>query len=522
MTDHKSEIYIIKKSNSNSQAITICTIISVIKDICMSKIIGNGILMSAWLLGTRIALCIKHIIGEENFKQTLMPIFYKIINQKNKTKQLEFGIFITILLFIISIVAIIIIMICFLLKKYNIYIDKPIIYLSLNIIPIVLIAGILSGISNTFKGILNIKGYFFVPSLTASLYNIAMITTLCLYSTKQITYILTIFMAKSLIIAGILQISIMLYLLKKCNMTPKFTIKFFSVLTIFKKKFLTISILGTIGSIIYYISKYNFIAILGKNHVMPSLYFCGKLANIPKTIIGIAISSVCIISMIKSANNKNYNELFVTFKYSLKIIYYLIIPFIVLYTIFKLEIVTALYGGGKFNTQAIYEVTQIMPISALKMFFDCSLIIIIPVFFTLNKALTNIIVSSLCLILNIFLSLILIFPLQQIGIMISSTLQTILHFYILFYILKIKYKKYYHNDNTIFISICKSLISSIISISIIWFLYYKMTNYINNTILLILNIFLFFLLYFCVNYYIKSAEQKNIIQRIKQKFTKVI
>ena len=517
VVDISTKKYIIQKTLSSGIANVINGITSISKDMILSRLLGSGAIMSAWFASTRIALIIKMICADRAL-QILTPIYNDIFKGKNTNLgKKKFGVYLLIMIFIISIVGILVFSLTFLKPLLSNNSIKEI-QLSLKLIPMATLYFMLVSLASSCVGILNFHGKYFLPALLVTIYNIVIISVIIIFHNMSPEEIV-VKMNKFLVIAGILQVLLITFLLIKVGQVPKFTTNIKFTLGTIKRRFGKTGLMACSGALINYLDRFNYIALFSGAYGISSLYYGGKLIHIPIMFSMWTLGNALVVSMTRAFSDKRYYDLFNILKYIMKLICHIAIPFSIILLMFKYQIINQLFGGYQFGEKSVYEVAKTMNIFVIKIPFECFLIATNLAFYAIKKSNVSILVATIGIIINYALSIILIFivKMDHVGIIISSVSYTIISFIILQIILIKDYKEYYNGILWLIPTIIKSLLISIISIlitnqSYIYIINLTDTSRFYGGIALSISIAIFIILYITINTTINKFNCKIVIE----------
>ena len=516
-------------------AMWIARIISVSKDMIIARCLGGSYVASAFIFASNISVPFKKIFGQGVLLQVLIPIYYnEIVKNKgteNSRNMIGSIIIVTSLIMIISSILLFILYHMF----TSCFINTPRVNLVIPLLPTFLIYAIITGISGSFLGILNLNKYLFLPTITPMLFNIMLIPILLIHRTES-PEIIVLYSRWSIIASAVIQTSILTYLLIKGGIVPNL---FLGIKTAIKTVINKINKIGLYALLsaslveLGRITPWIILFIIGQ-HSVATTNFGRALLRLP-ILLTTGIGIVSIVSFTRLASEKNFNKLFETFKYLMRQTYYIIIPIVIFTVLFKFKLVDILYGGYRFDLQAIEQTAYIALFFILEAPFKCTLKIIQPIFYAMNRSPTIIAVDVTCIFIKFtLLALSVIFKMKETGIALAMTMTTAIQYLILQFILNKDYVEYMNKFTGIITSILKGTIASLICGIIAFLFHTKIFEFINNTKIFIVNGnfinkfinaniilldgLLYIILYLLICKLIRSIEQIEIFDCLKQKY----
>jgi putative peptidoglycan lipid II flippase len=517
---------IIKKASSGAIAVFISRIFGLLRDILLARFVGGGAAMSAWVLAFRIPNTFRRFFGEGAASQALIPMLEHIIQKKGlASAKKDFGTIFATLGTALAIISILIGLIAILLMPHFHSVAR--VYTTLLLLPILMPYTLFICLTGICAGILNLFGKFFLPALSSVILNLFIIGALILFSSNTPTQLITK-VSWAVLLSGLAQLIAMLYLLKKINLFPSHLVPgLFGNSAI--KEFITLAIPGFIGAAAVQINSLvdSFIAVYLGNYAAPALYYSERIIYLPLGIFAVSIGNASLVTMSKYAAEKNYKKLAATMSYGIRQIIYLTIPICLFLVIFRTQILTLVFSGEKFGQKEVAEAAWAMLFYCFGIPAFAGVKIVISGFYSQKNMKTPLKIAILCVIVNFILNLILMFPLKQGGIALSTTIASYLNVFILFFIFFKKNESKQIVSKEVISTLCKIIFAGGISIFLSWitFIYISNISLIKaidwrNITTLIISGFVFIITYFLLNLITKSSEQHEWIDIFFKKVIK--
>lgn len=168
------------------------------------------------------------------------------------------------------------------------------------------------------------------------------------------------------------------------------------------------------------------------------MYFSYRLILFPLGIFSNALSQAILPALSTHALEENRDRLKQALSWSLRATFFVIVPASVALIVLAGPIISALFGGGKFDPYSVHFTAQALlyysiglsAYGAMRMLQSC--------FFALKDTRTPAKAAFLSLLLNIIFNSILIFPLRIAGVALATSISGIITFFVLAYLLKKK------------------------------------------------------------------------------------
>lgn len=504
---------LIQKGTSGTSGILLSRITGLVRDMLIARFLGGGSIMSAWVLAFRIPNTFRGLLGEGAATQALIPILGNTIHTEGKDKfKRDFGTMIATLAIILAILCVVVSAVCLVIRPYF---PAYRVNAALSLMPILMPYTFFVCLTSICAGVLNLFDKYFLPALTAMALNLCIIIALLLfYKAYPETQLVNISYAS--LISGALQLGWLFYLLKKEDAFP-YPLKPGLWKTPVVKEFFTLAIPRFIGATAVQISSLmdSFMAIYISSYAAPALYFSERLVYFPIGIFAVSLGNVCLVSMTKHISENNFAMVIKDMRYGLKQVIYVTVPMAVFFIIFRYEILNILFGGNEFGSKSIDEASWATLFYCFGIPSFCAMKIISSAFYSQKDTKTPVKVALWCILLNFIINLALMFPLQQGGIALGTVISSIVNCLTLMYIFK-KRHMIKEGSNEVLFCLLKVAMASIVSV-IISLLAVKLCSHIHlfayldwkGILTVIFGSLFFSIVYFTINFFLRSPEQKD-------------
>jgi putative peptidoglycan lipid II flippase len=202
----------------------------------------------------------------------------------------------------------------------------------------------------------------------------------------------------------------------------------------------------------------SLLRIVGEGGVA-GLYFAYRLILFPLGIFSNSLSQALLPTFSAQALEVNYDRLRSSLSFGLRATFFVILPSSVIFMVLSGQIVSTIFGGGKFDTYSASVTAEVLFFYSIGLFAYASTKILQSCFFALKDTITPTKISALSLILNIILNSLLIFPLKLSGIALATSISGTISCLILFFILKKRISPF--KAEAVYSSFLKILMASI-------------------------------------------------------------
>ncbi len=508
----------LRKSLLMSVATFLSRILGFFRVILASNYLGGGVFMSAWVAAFKVPNMFRRLLGEGALGTALVPLITHTIESKGaKTAKEQFN---TIFLFLGLLLAILSILVGVISYGLSFCEWETYIKICFQLIPILIPYALFICLTGVATSLLNSLGEFFKPALIALLMNISFIIAFLIFGPMFFNKPLSLLnsLAIAVLIAGIGQLALSLFLLKKYDFFPKLNLKYLrNTQTI--KDLWKLTLPGLIGAGVLQISVLidTILALSINEFASPALECSERLIYLPIGVFAVAIGAVSLTKMSKAAAKKDYDDLIETMTCAVRQLLFICIPISIFLVFYSNDVIIAVFHRGRFDMQAVSETAYALRFYALGIPFFAMIKPILSGFYSRKEMTTPFKVSLICITTNIILNLILMQYLKQGGIALATVLSSILNSVILLTLLKKKFNQLHLIK--IFITFIVSSIIAVFAINVLdyWFQYLK-----NIEIHLLFKIgiefILFFLFYLLINYLCKRKETEELFAVFFKKF----
>ena len=436
----------------------ISRLLGYLRDILIAIFFGTGVLADAFFVAFRIPNTFRRLFSEGAFNAAFVPSYTsELIKGKKNSKKFANEIFNLLfigLLFLVLVVELFMPSFVSLIAPGFVE-DNEKIKLATNLTRITFPFLMFVSLSSFFSAILNSHNKFAAASAAPIILNIILIGIL-LFG-KLLDDQLVFYLSYGVSLAGFFQL-IFLYKYVKKYYLPRFNfkIKINSKVKFFFKKLLPSIFSSGVTQINILIGT---IIASFQTSAVSYLYYADRIYQINLAIAGIAIGIVILPQLSKYIKLKKKKEIALIQNKALELSMFLSLPASVALLIGSEEIISALFGYGLFEEEAVYNSAKALFYFGLGLPAFSLIKIFSSFFFANNDTKSPFYISLISVILNVFISLYYFKSIGFIIIPIATTASSWFNSIILFIVLK--KKNLFEFNNIFFIRFTKIIFSTI-------------------------------------------------------------
>jgi putative peptidoglycan lipid II flippase len=299
-------------------------------------------------------------------------------------------------------------------------------------------------------GVLNSRGHFAVPALSASFFNVGSIIGGLFFAVimtgrdfaHPVKAILEhptegiIGMAYGVLIGGFLQFAVQWPTLRKAGFSYRPILSFTDpgVQRIFK--LMGPAVIGASAVQINVLINSNFASSIPGDGAISWLTYAFRLMQFPLGVFGVAIATATLPSISKSAALEDLAGFRRTIASSIRLTFLLSIPSTVGLIVLGRPIIALIYEGGKFNDNDTTHTASALACYAIGLAGYSAIKILAPAFYALKDARTPMMISLLSIAINFVMNWSLVDVLQERGLALSTSAVALLNFALLYFFMQ--------------------------------------------------------------------------------------
>ena len=446
----------LKASGATAIATMLSRVLGLAREMAYSWFMGKGWVTDAFMMAFQIPNLFRRLLGEGALTASFIPIF----KEKEKTEGHEAmwrsanavisGLLVvaTVIVVIGALLATGVLAFAELpavhtswLVQIHGRLHTPKMILMLQLLRVMLPYLLLVCVAAVFMGILNARGHFFIPALSAALLNVAMIASVFwiaphmgVEKREQIRGL-----ALGVLIAGVVQALFQLPLMGREGFRFRWVTpwKNETVRVVVRRMLPT-----TIGVAAFQINVLlgsGFALVVGDG-IVSSFYYAVRLMELPQGVFGVSLAIYLLPALSGLAAEKKYPEFRATLRDGIGYLVFVNALAMVLLIVLAEPMARLLFERGSFHPEDTPDVAIAVQAISLGLIAFSLVNILGRAFYALGDTRTPMLISVFCLVLNAIITLPLIWLFQQAGMGLANTATAFLNVALLFFALRKKLK----------------------------------------------------------------------------------
>ena len=421
-------------------SVLLSRITGLLREMTIAAIFGAGVSTDAFFVAFRIPATLRQLFAEGGINAAFIPVLSGYKNRKKDEIERFSGNVITV--FSLIILVVILIVELFPGAVVDIFasgLSKETFALAVLLTKMVFPYIWLISMVSFLGGILNTYGYFFAPAISQAILNLTVIAFAFVMGNGVFGFPPITALAYGILTGGLLQLLLQIFYLPKTklNLKPVIDLHDKGLREVFK--LLIPTLLGVMVYQLNVLVSTQLASYLEKGSIS-FLYYADRLIQLPIGIFAFAISTATLPAL--SIHHAEHNKRKATdlLMFSLKLNFFLVIPVMFIYLILSKEIVDILYRRGAFSVTTTKATAFALQMYALGLWSSSGVRVLAPFFLSKKEPTVPLTSSSISLVTNFVLSLILMRYMQFAGLALSVALASMTNFTILFFIAQKKDK----------------------------------------------------------------------------------
>ncbi|MBF0489686.1 MAG: murein biosynthesis integral membrane protein MurJ [Candidatus Omnitrophica bacterium] len=435
-----SQKSLIKASSLLSVGILSSRLLGFVRDVVLANLLGTGVIAEAFFVAQRIPNLLRDLVGEGAANAAIVPVLVEY--KKTKTKE-EWKLFVNVLLAwgviilgLLTVLGIILAPIIVRLMAPGFLSDPAKYHLTVDLTRIMFPYLILIALTALQMGILYTLNSFGAPAFSSCLLNVAMIISVWVayFFSWASAYIL----ATGVLAGGILQLIWQRRALAHLGLVWSWPAKLRHEGIVKIGKLLVPRLWG---SAVYQMNIFvdtlcaSLAFIVGSGGIA-AIYFANRLIQFPLGVFAYSLSSASLPSLSSSASDKDYVTFKETLMFSLRNLLFILLPCAVYLYVLSPLLVRVIFQHGAFDQQSADITTMALEFLSLGLPFFGASRILVSGFYAMQDTQTSVRIATVCLLINIILNILLMFPLKIGGIALASSVSGLANFTMLFMMMK--------------------------------------------------------------------------------------
>jgi putative peptidoglycan lipid II flippase len=419
---------------------TICSrLLGFIRDIVIAKFFGTGICAQAFFVAFKIPNLLRELFGEGAANSAFVPVFSEyLIRRKDRELFQLLKIMFVISFFVLSIITILGIIFSDSIVRIIApgFIKDPMkLSLTIRLTQIMFPYLIFIGLTAYGMGILHTYKHFLTPAFGPCLLNVALILSVILFSERLREPVYSLVMG--VLLGGIMQLVIQIPpILRRGILSNPANLNFRHPGV---KKIFKLLIPRIFGSVVYQLNVFVDTICASLSHIVgegaiAATYYANRLIQFPLAVFGIALSTAVLPTLSYSYSSGEFEELKRIISSSLRIMILFLLPCSLFLFILAKPIICIFFERGAFSLYSTSITSQALMFYCFGLVFYGMTKIMVSGFHSLQDTSTPVKIAVICLLINLFLNLILMFPLKVGGLALASSITSSINFISLFYL----------------------------------------------------------------------------------------
>jgi len=280
------------------------------------------------------------------------------------------------------------------------------------------------------SGVLNSYGHFAVPGFTPVLLNVCMITSAIFLTPYFDQPIMAL--AWGVFIAGFAQLAFQLPYVAKLGLLPRPRVRFGDEGV---RRIMLLMVPALFGVSVSQINLLldTVLASFLQTGSVSWLYYADRLSELPLGAFGIAIGTVILPSLSRQHASADPEGFSTTLNWALRMVLLVGVPAALALGILAEPLIASLFYYGAMSEEAVVQSASALEAYSLGVLAFMLIKVLAPGFFARQDLKTPVRVAIICMIANMVMNLILIWPLQHVGLALATSLSSMLNAALLFW-----------------------------------------------------------------------------------------
>ncbi|MBF0512101.1 MAG: murein biosynthesis integral membrane protein MurJ [Candidatus Omnitrophica bacterium] len=409
-------------------------VLGFIRDLLVARFLGTGFLAEAFLVAQRIPNLLRDLVGEGAANAAIVPVLAEYKAKKSAQEWQEcinavmaWGVLIlgsvTLLGILISPVIVRLIAPGFVGHSETLKLTIDLTRIMFPYLILIALTAFQAGISYSLSA-------FFAPSFGPCLLNVAMILSIwvaCLrsWTSVQFAYALSF----GVLLGGLLQFWAQWEALRRRGVHWQRPV---SLNHEGAKRIGQLMLPRLWGSAVYQMNVFvdtfcaSLASIVGEGGIA-AIYYANRMIQLPLGVFGYALSSVALPSLSALYQQGDLVKFRTTLIFALRHLALILVPISIGMVLFSKWIIHVIFQRGAFDAYSTGITSQVMFYAALGLPFYGASRILVSAFYALQDTKTPVKTATICLVLNVILNAVLMFPLKVGGIALASSISSVVN-----------------------------------------------------------------------------------------------
>ena len=409
-------------------------VLGMVRDIVVASYFGSSPAADAFFIAFKIPNFLRRLFAEGAFAQAFVPVISEYRTQRSEAdvKQLirHTAGTLGLVLSILTVLGVLAAPYVILLFAPGFHEDVAKQVLASELLRITFPYLLLISLTAFTAGILNSYGKFAVPAFTPVLLNVCMIAAAVFLSPwfdQPITAL-----AWGVLIAGLMQLGFQLPFVARLGLLPWPSLDFKDEGV---KRILRLMVPALLG---VSVSQINLLLDTVLASFLPTgsvswLYYADRLSELPLGAFGIAIGTVILPSLSRQHAGAEGTAFSATLDWGLRMVLLVGLPAALALQILAEPLIIGLFYYGAMTQEAVHQSARALEAYSLGVLAFMLVKVLAPGFFARQDVKTPVRIAMICMVANMVFNLILIWPLQHVGLALATSLSSLLNAALLFW-----------------------------------------------------------------------------------------
>lgn len=471
----------VTRSAGTFGAVTLLSrVLGLIRDMFSASLFGTSSAWDAFVIAFTIPNMFRMMLGEGALAGAFVPLFSEYLHNEGEARAWRFANRVFTLLSVVLLVLVI--SGCLILSfffSFNLSSRlEEVLVLSIILLPYMFF------ICNVglFMGILNSFYHFFLPAFAPVILNIVMIIVMVALVNVSIVNIETKIMmvAAGVLIGGMIQFLSHFWVAKRKGFRFQFL---FEVRSEGVRKIWQLLLPAVLGLSITQINLLvdRFLAYLLGSGAASSLYYSNRLIQLPVGVFGVALATTSfplLAHHVVKGDLESYRKVLI---HVLRMMIFIAAPATAGLMVLSYPIIKMIFQHNEFGAESTAMTAHVLFFYSIGLIAYCTSKTLIRAFYSFKDTRTPVRIGLLTLVLNVLLNLILMIPLKQAGLALSTSVTAFIGLFLMMKEMKKRVGSIYTPDfvRTVFFSILNSAIMAAVA----YFVYVLCQTHVEDSLL---------------------------------------
>jgi len=379
-------------------------ILGIAREIIIAYLFGTSSNLDAYIISMTMPNNIMHLIVGSTFLIPFISVFSKHLANNDEIRAWKFAsnvINICAILFGLFIIPITILFAPYIVKLFAPGFKQETYNLAVSLTRIMLPSMIFFSLATVTQGILNSYQYFTTPGLKSIILNLTMITTMILGYRFIGIYSLAIGFLLSSIFQLLIQLPALFQRMKEYFLNISFDEDFIN----FVNFFLPLIIITGINELNILVDR--MIASMLSEGSVSALNYSSNLMQASENIFGVSLATVLFPKLTTFKHKGNLDEFKNILSKGITILFFSTLPITFLYIFFGEPIIKLVFQRGAFDSSSTLITNKALFYYSFAAFFMSANYVLLRALYALEKIKVVVVVTSVSLIINFFLNILL-------------------------------------------------------------------------------------------------------------------